>query len=172
MDLKAFREDFPDIYEGVAALVNTATSSIKAETEGRVGYLEKTVLEAKREAFIKALSDAVPGWQNMSHDPNWSVWLAERHYGKTKLQLLQEASASFDAQAAINLIVDYRQPDRGASPRTPSSPRQAEEGVKRSFIKEFYQAVTRGRYRGREKEKEAIQARIDRAIAAGKVLNG
>lgn len=165
MDLKSFREDFPDIYAGLAAMV-------KAETESRIGPIERTMLEGKREAFDKALDSAVPGWRTMGQDPQWAVWLGGQHYGKTRLQFLQEASANFDAEAVINLIRDFRL-SQGSLARPPANPRHSQEGaVTRSFIKAFYDNLSRGKYRGREKEKEAIQARIDRAIAAGKVLNG
>ena len=45
------------------------------------------------------------------------------------------------------------------------------EAVPRSFIRKFSQDVATGKYRGREKEVEAIQAKIDAAVSAGKILN-
>jgi len=45
------------------------------------------------------------------------------------------------------------------------------EAVPRSFIQKFAQDVATGKYRGREKEVEAIQAKIDAAVSAGKILN-
>jgi len=130
----------------------------------------KIFTDIQTEAFIETLNRKVTGWSSMDQDPAWTAWLAGQHFGKTKLQLLREAYATFDAEAVINLVQDFRA-SAEIPPMTPARPRQ-EEGVRRSFIKDFYQAIIRGRYRGREKEQETIQGRIDQAISTGKVLNG
>ncbi|MCX5914220.1 MAG: hypothetical protein NTV04_20090 [Deltaproteobacteria bacterium] len=46
--------------------------------------------------------------------------------------------------------------------------------ITRNFIRQFYQDFIRGRFKrpGGEQERAAIQSRIDRAIAAGKIANG
>lgn len=126
------------------------------------------------DTFLQTLNVRIPGWSSMMDgDPAWAAWLGGQHFGKTKLQLLREAFATFDVETIVNLIKDF-QASQGAPLRTPASPRPAEEGVTRSYIKQFYSDVIRGRYRrpGGEQERASIQARIDRAIATGRVLNG
>ncbi len=165
MDPKTFQENFPDIFEGVLKIVTEAT-------ETRVAPIERSLREGKREVFVKTLNDACPGWESMGQDSNWAAWLSQKHRysNKTRLDLLKEANAAFDADAVANLIRDYRA-STGVSPMTSTRPQRVEEGVTRSFIRQFYADVARGRYRrpGGEEERKSIQARIDQAIAAGTV---
>jgi hypothetical protein len=98
------------------------------------------------------------------------VWLNGQHYGKTRLQLLQEASATLEAEPVINLIKDFRA-SQGAPSKTPSRPHGQVEPITRNFIKQFYQEKIRGKYKGREELAKQIQAKIDAAVASGKVLN-
>jgi hypothetical protein len=44
------------------------------------------------------------------------------------------------------------------------------EAVSRSEINQFYSEKARGKYRGREKEADAIEAKIHAAMAAGMVV--
>ncbi len=50
----------------------------------------------------------------------------------------------------------------------------AQEPVTRTFIKKFYEDVTRNRFKrpGGEEEKRRIQARINGAIQSGRVVDG
>jgi hypothetical protein len=48
---------------------------------------------------------------------------------------------------------------------------QEPEPITRSFIRQFATDITRGKYRDREAEMNAIQAKINRALIAGKILD-
>lgn len=123
------------------------------------------------ETFLQTLNVRVPGWASLNLDSNWLAWLSGKdRYGRLRANLLEEAMKSLDADSAVALITDF-QATQQVPPRTSTRPQQ-EEGVKRSFIRDFYQDVSRGRYRGKEKEKLAIQVKIDKAISSGRVLNG
>lgn len=58
-----------------------------------------------------------------------------------------------------------QQETRPAAP----GPQVAAEVVSRDFISQFYQDKVCGVYQGREKEAQAIEAKINRAVAAGRV---
>ena len=134
---------------------------------------EKIFTDPVTERFLDTLALKIPGWASLGQDPAWSAWLSQKHRysSKSRLEVLKEAYAALDAEAIVNLVKDFRL-SQGLPPSTPVGSRQVAEGVTRSFIRQFSQDVIRGRYRGREKERMVIQAKIDNAIAAGKVLNG
>jgi len=124
----------------------------------------------------------------------------DRYSSKKRLDLLKEANQSLDADAVINLLDDFKadmlklgisiasNPSTPATPAVPAvpfvtpasgpgstptnlNPNQGPEAVTRSFIQQFYQDKVRGRYKGREEEVVKIQAKIDAAMSAGKILN-
>lgn len=124
----------------------------------------------------------------------------DRYSPKKRLDLLKEANQSLDAEAVTNLLDDFKAdmakagnppafvPSTPATPTPPAVPfvtppsgsgsapanlnaNQGPETVTRSFINQFYQDKIRGRYKGREEEVAKIQAKIDAAVSAGKILN-
>ena len=125
----------------------------------------------------------------------------DRYSPKRRLDLLKEAQAAFDSQAVINMLNDFKK-EMGmgggnpvASPQTnnpapnqttrpqqvvmppsgpasvPSSSGQA-EFITRSFINQFYQDKARGRFYGREKLMNEIEAKINKAVMEGRVVEG
>ncbi|MGD0624262.1 MAG: hypothetical protein ABSB32_06025 [Thermodesulfobacteriota bacterium] len=46
------------------------------------------------------------------------------------------------------------------------------EPIRASFIKQFYQDKIRGKYKGREDEAKKIEAKINSAVASGRVTAG
>jgi len=48
---------------------------------------------------------------------------------------------------------------------------QGPEPITRSSIRQFVNDISRGKYREKESEMNAIQAKINRALIAGKILN-
>ena len=124
----------------------------------------------------------------------------DRYSPKSRLDLLKEANQSLDADAVTNLLDDFKTDMAKAGnppasvPSTPGTPTPpavpfvtppsgpgsapanlnapgGPEPVARSYIQQFYQDKVRGRYKGREEEVAKIQAKIDAATQAGRILN-
>jgi hypothetical protein len=53
----------------------------------------------------------------------------------------------------------------------PAANNQGPEPVTRSFIMQFALDISRGKYKDREEEIRKIQAKIDAAVSAGKILD-
>ena len=194
--IKSYRENFPDVFEFVISAVDMAAQKAVTETENRLRAVEQKSLKAAQDEFIAIMNKEVPDWQEICQkDPNWIQWLSQpdRYSSRNRLDLLKEASAGFNAKAIVNMLKDFKtetgsaqplpqpipqtppqQPVFVAPPSGPAQPPPATpqaEFIARSFIDQFYQDVVRGKYKGRAKEKEAIQAKIDRAISKGLILD-
>jgi hypothetical protein len=172
--IKNFRENFPDVFEPVAKIIDDVAGRIVRGAEDRISAVENAAMEPKREAFFRVLSQAHPDWEAVcKNDPNWSVWLSRPdRYGRKAIDTLKDAQARLDAQVVVNLLTDFKremgQSSFGSS--TPPAPNPGSTGaVTRGFIRQFYADRAKGRYRGKEKEAEAIEARINAAIQAGQV---
>lgn len=171
--IKRFREDYPDIFEAVVATVDQVASIERAHADSRLAGVEQRVAETGKSKFVEALSRAHPDWQTISQsDPNWPVWLSqkERYQSKTRLELLREATARFDAESVINMLRDFKaNPTVGGAHPGGGSPRTSPQGevISRQFIKTFYAEKAKGYYRLREKEAQAIEARINRPCWKG-----
>jgi hypothetical protein len=173
--IKRFREDYPDIVEPMATIIDQVAGLITRGTEERISSIENAAMGPRREAFIHALTQAHPDWQTIGQsDPNWSVWLSRPdRYGRKAIDTLKEAQARLDAQVVINLLTDFKM-EMGQYPYAGGTPPGASQGnvgtLTRSYIKQFYHDKARGKYRGREKEADAIEAKIHAAMAAGMVV--
>jgi hypothetical protein len=124
----------------------------------------------------------------------------DRYSPRQRLDLLKEANQSLDAETVINLLDDFKadmakagtpfapHPSTPGTPTPPAVPfvtppsgggatpanlnaNQGPETVTRSFINQFYQDKVRGQYKGREAEVIKIQAKIDAAVSAGRVID-
>jgi hypothetical protein len=196
--IKNFRENFPDVFTPIAKIFDDFGGQLLKRAEDRIAAIEKTSTETKQEAFVRALNEAHADWQTVCQtDPNWPVWLNRPdRYGRKNLDALKDAQARLDSAVVVNLLTDFKKEMGNApapSPTPPATPNPAAafvtppsgpsqgvpvatpqnqvEPVARSFINQFYQDKTKGRYRGKEKEAEAIEAKINAALAAGKVTD-
>lgn len=198
---KPFRENFPDVFDMVLQVVDVAGTKLHQETAQKLTALESNSAQDRQVKFAAALNTKHPGWQTMGQDPNWAMWLSQkdRYSPRKRLDLLKEANQSLDYETVINLLDDFKADMAKAgnssalSPSTPVTPAppavpfvtppsgpgsppanlnpQGPETVTRSFINQFYQDKVRGKYKGREKEADAIEAKINAATQAGRILN-
>lgn len=197
--VKTFRENFPDMFEFVANAADMIAGKTIQQTEKRLEGVEQRNAVSAQEKFVAELASKVPGWQKLcQEDPNWPVFLngSEIYSGKKKLDLLKEASQSWNASVVVNLLKDFQKefnvgnaplpnpstptpPTPPAPVFPPSGPSSAPalpggaqpEYFTRSSINQFYQAVRRGEYCGREKEQQDIDARIMAATAKGMIVD-
>ncbi|MCZ7404495.1 MAG: hypothetical protein O8C67_06140, partial [Candidatus Methanoperedens sp.] len=184
--MKSFRDNFPDVFEGMTQIVNLMEGQIRQDTDRKLSALESHSVQDRQTKFAKAMNDKHLGWSTMGQDLNWAMWLSQkdRYSPKRRLDLLKDANASLDSEAVINLIDDFKAemakagiapatppltpapvaptvpfvaPPSGPSPAPPMNP-PPQDAVTRSFINQFYQDKVRGKYKGRDEEIKKIQA--------------
>lgn len=195
--IKGFRDNFPDVFAPLSKILDDFGSQLTKKSDEKIASIERTNSASKEETFSRAIAKEHPDWQVVCQgDPRWPVWLGKTDaYGLSKFMALRTASAKFDSQVVIKLLSDFKQEMAGA-PAQPIIPAQdpnaqfispgsgpaghgaanqpgakGPEPVARSFIHKFSRDVVTGKYRGREAEMNATQAKIDAATAAGKILN-
>lgn len=143
---------------------------------------------SKQEAyniFLSRISSAVPDWEAINYDPNFAKFMEDPDYdGTPRKNYFHSAEAQGNAALVIRYMKEFKdsikgKPDALSSKVTPvgdlgsaQAPQQKAVGehITRAYIDKFYDDVTRGRYRGRQKEADAIEAAIDKAVMEGRVV--
>lgn len=195
-------EDFgKDLVEMVMRNTERMLAAFKSELDtlgGRLGRLEQGVTAATEtsaataeQVFLTKLAQAVPDWEQVNVSPQFLQWLAEVDpvYGVARQAALEAAAQRFDAQRVSNIFLMFKQLTAPKAP--PPGPSALETQVSPSAsasvappmqanrvmltekqITDFYNDVSRGRYRGREAEQQRIEAEINNAISEGRVRRG
>lgn len=173
--IKTLRENFPEVYDGVIGAMDSIVSSNMKMVDERVRAVERS----QQNEFQENLTRQAPDWESTFAHPSWPTWLAQKdRYNMPRVEALRAAKERFDVSAVANLVSDFkRELGLPSAPRpSPGSPSSsnpaADDFIPASYVKTFYEDVARGRYKFREKEVEAIRARIDRAAQAGKIVEG
>lgn len=150
---------------------------------------ELNVQKAKTDAysiFLKRIADSVPDWQEINFDPGFEKYMKEPDIdGTIRSVYFQEAEASGNAALVARYMKDYKDskvskadpllqkvtPVGDNAGATQIKEKKREETVSRSYINKFYDDLSRGRYVGRATEAKAIEAKIDRAVIRGLVVD-
>lgn len=188
-----------DMVEMVQRYVNRALdtmrsdiSSVAANLDKRVKALESQVTGVSQktemtleQAFYGALDQAVPDWRQINADERWLAWLGEvdEVYGAPRQLALETAHQRSDAKRVIAIFNQFKAAQAARpkleSQQTPSSTGQqapvaqaapAKRMVSQKLVKQFYDDLAKGRYRGREEESLRLQAEIDMAAAEGRIV--
>jgi hypothetical protein len=152
--------------------------------EGQINGVSQKTDMTLEQAFYGTLDQTVPDWRQINVDDRWLAWLGEvdEVYGAPRQVALDTAHQRMDAKRVIAIFNQFKatQPTRPTlnSQQTPDNAGQptptpqAEPGkrmVSQRLIKQFYDDLARGKYRGREAESERLQLEIDKAVAEGRV---
>lgn len=196
----ALQESHPAMVEAITYLakkaaseaINSAVSDTVKPLEERLNMTARTVKETAEERFERTLDEQVKGdWRMIDKDPKFIEWLnvSDRYTGVTRLDLLRRAYQSGLAGTVANFFNDYLsetgQLNNPAPPKSksnlvaPSSssnkakqPVPTEiEPISRRDLVQFSNDLISGKYVGREEEQKKMQAKIDRAIAAGRITD-
>ncbi len=163
----------------------------------RIAKVEEFQVKRSVQDLYRYLDQNCPDWKKIDHDPRFTEWLQKKapYSNKTKFQLLREAYQALDQDSVLDFFKDFQKesgatyqappatpvvpPVDPASVSTPPSgggtpppPTSQEEPIKRSDLRQFYQDVANGKYRGRDAEKNAAEALIMKAMREGRVVEG
>jgi hypothetical protein len=182
-ELSQLMTDFPEIAKGVQAMIAQALRDQAPVDNGVHEELEhiKRDREAdKRAAYTRDLTSMVSNWEVINNDPRFLNWLSQidPFTGVPIHNILTNAYNKFDAQRTATIFtawiaesgaqqVPKPKPklDHKVEPvgkRGNAEPASTAKIYTRAEIKQYYDDVQRGRYRGKEEEMQ----RIDRDIVA------
>ncbi len=160
---------------------------LEEERKRRLEQDRALMEQSKQEAyniFLNRVSSAVPNWEAINFDPNFIKFMEDPDYdGTPRKTYFHIAEAQGNAALIIRYMREYeasqgRKPDALASKVTPVGDLGSTQAVKekpgesitRAYIDKFYDDVARGRYRGRQRDADAIEAAIDKAVMEGRVV--
>lgn len=195
-DVEAFGQDLVDMVQRVAErMFGGAAHEIQrqaAQFEQRLAQLEgalkgttETVAMTAEQSFFDRLTKLVPNWEEVNANQAFLDWLAEIDpvYGQPRQAALNVAQQSLNSERAANVFKAFlatlpQSPkpnpvDKQVSPKAAASSAPTGTDNKPIYtqaqIKAFYDDVARGLYRGRQQEAQQIEAKINAAIAEGRV---
>lgn len=148
---------------------------------------ERTKKEAY-DIFLSRVESAVPNWETINYEKGFEEYLLQPDYdGTQRKAYFSQAEAQGNAALIIRYMKEYegfkkapmKKPDPLADKVTPTGDAGGvatvsegkQETVSRAFIDKFYDDLTRGRYQGRYTEQKAIEAKIDKAMMEGRIVN-
>lgn len=163
----------------------------------QLGGVTGSIQQSARARMYATLTEEVPEWKDLNQDPEFLEWLrqSDPYSGNIRHELLTRAferndtarvAAFFRGYLNENAVVSPASPRRQSSAKvdlntlvSPGRSREAtnpraQEGNKRLWtqaqISKFYADSAAGRYRGREKEKAALEREIIQAANERRIV--
>lgn len=171
--------------------VKPLKDQLAAEQSARLKAEELDALKAQEVAkglFVQRLERLVPNYPSIDTDPRFLNWMNDQDEwsGVERKVLFQRAVANGDVGRAAEFYVTFYNlttkvpKDNLADKITPTGSSnsavnhsqhtpQGSEVISMQFIDNFFNDVARGRYKGRLALQQEIEAKIDKAVAEGKV---
>lgn len=193
-EVKKLQEDLPEAFKTMAYLAKKEVKAELGNLDGKFKEVEQRITSTTQESFFDRLDGRVADWEVINKQPDFLNWLQtpEGYSGKTYHDLLQNAVDSRDLERTAKFFNDFKK-SRETPPTQPTPPKQEPktnkftappkgagaqppkpapevETVTTSFIKNFGNEIAQGKWKGKEAEVEAINKKINIALAAGKVI--
>jgi hypothetical protein len=197
---ETFGQDLVDMVRGVAEeMFGSAAKQIDARMaviEQKLTGTTQAVAQTAEEVFLARLKEEVPDYLEVNANQDFLAWLAEADevYGVPRQSALTAAAEALDVQRVAKVfkafkatITPPRAPavpltsarnsaselERQIAPSTVASapvPTSQPTVFRSSDVTAFYNDFRLGKYRGREQEAAAIEARINAALAEGRIV--
>jgi len=145
--------------------------------------------------FWADINRTVPNWREIQADPDFQTWLLEVNplTGKPLQSYLSEAQETFDSARAISFFTTWQEAQSNTSPVAAEPERASASELERQVspgrtraaqapsdsggptysptdIKNFFNDVRNGKYRGKEKERDRIERDIFAAQRDGRIV--
>ncbi|MBF0486737.1 MAG: hypothetical protein HQK98_01120 [Nitrospirae bacterium] len=160
-ELSAFRVENPGIYNAVRKMLAIAVTELTNEDDDTDDIDANTPEVIVGEAIEAQTSPEAPTDMNPVVETQ----------GNTMIPVVKvrpdEKVAAVTAAPEAQKIDRYAVPPRAVS--NSAKPVSSDDAFTASEIHNFYKDVVRGRYKGREKEADALESRIFRAVKEGRV---
>ena len=189
------RKEMPEMEDAVRYIVKEeATKLVKdlvgnkvGEVDTKLNNLEAATVKNAGNIFYDNLAAKVPTWAVINENADFLKWLEdiEPYTGYKKMDLLQDAVAKLDVIRTAKFFTDFITESK-AVPKPPAAPGKFEappkpvgggnppipsdEGyVTSGEITKFYNDVAVGKYKNREVDRVAMESKINKALAEGKI---
>jgi len=176
--IKILQEEYPDIYEGASflmkQLITEEFSKAKGDTSKDISEIKKDVKEVRAETrrtqkqlFLDALDgDPEVGkeWRTINQDDGFFSWLQNKapYGGKKMHDLLMDSWNGMDTEATLEFFKDYKKIQKVTAIKDES------EIITPDKLMKFSNDVTRGLWKGRDKEREAEEKRLTEGVVRWK----
>ena len=191
---KVFREELgEEAWKGMLSeVMRQVKATIKPAEPAPAPAPAATPPATPEEIFVSILTEQVPDWRQLNVEPGFRTWLeTSAPYNLTPLVQLAYQNMRLDemvkfftdykktkqapapaapAAAPVNKAAEFVSPAAG-SPTAVAPGTTAETVITRATIKKFYDDKRAGLYKGREKEEQAQEAAINKALSERKVLS-
>lgn len=176
---------FEQMREEFGSYAASLDARLKALEDKVLGVSERTA-KTMEEMFYQSLGDQVPDWRQINEMDSWLNWLGREDevYGMTRQQALDNAHAALNANRVAAVFKKFKDdvlakqptlenqvaPAAGAASAPPPPSAAAPRVITQKAVQDFYLALAKGRYRGKEAEAERLKQEIDRAAAEGRIV--
>lgn len=161
----------------------------------QVHQLSQNYAVSSEQRFWADLQTAVPDWQDINSSQEFQSWLLEVDplTGIPRQTYLDDAQRTMDARRVANFFTAWKGMTGKSDARTPAAPQPATElerqvapgkgrsggtktqGEAKTYtsddIKKFFSDVQKGKYRGKEAERDRIERDIFAAQREGRIVN-
>ena len=161
----------------------------------QVHQLSQSYAVSNEQRFWADLQTAVPDWQDINGSQEFQAWLLEVDplTGIPRQTYLDDAQRNMDARRVANFFTAWKGMTGSSNARTPTAAQPASElerqvapgkgrsggakpqGEAKTYtsedIKKFFSDVQKGRYRGKEAERDRIERDIFAAQREGRIVN-
>lgn len=182
-EIKEMYGELPAWIQGVA---ETAAANAVKPVARQVESFTQDATADRSEAFFTALADAHADWETINGLDVFKSFLHEvvPELGVERQAIIEKAQRDMNPQPIIAQISAFKEKfGQGEQTRLQSQETPAPSGgvpapvdtgdvdaIKESDIEAFYVSAAQGKYRGREKEYERLEAMIRTASEAGKII--
>lgn len=151
--IKYLKEEFPEIYDGVAAMTEKIVETSKQ-------IISETL---KKQEFDKALKAAYPNWENTLQSPEFKEFLGEIHElsGVPNYVFIKDAFDRLDSNRVIGIFDIFSKWEPSLRNRPLPSMSVAE--AKRQYEK-LTEDKVRGRFRGTEADFKKRESELVKII--------
>lgn len=176
--------------KAMESAVNPLKDQLNEEKQRRLSNEEREAKDSRVKAqqiFLHRLGQLVPDYQEIDKDPNFVKWCdgLDIYSGVPRKVLFRRAESTGDVSRVAEFFVQYRNetqkktasdpleehvnPTGEGSAETAAKNKDGKKVWSMAQVDKFYDDVAKGRYRGRQKLVEQIEADIDAAVAEGRL---
>lgn len=192
MDLvEQLKSDYGESFVGgIDAFLDRKLAEKLRDYERKIDSVSEATNKTAKGMFFESLTSLVPDWRDIKDDSEFGEFLKEvdPFSGKTRYDLASEASNSYDAHRVASFYNAFKEikgkskSSKAASDKrkeslvTPAGSSKAgkTDGGETEFVTEeeiarFYHDLTHNLFKGTEEDAKIIRAKIDKAVAEGRV---
>jgi hypothetical protein len=197
-DVSFLRDQYPDVSKAVVKLVRAGDGEVQKQLAALNQTLTQVLTETKAtkgEKFYNTLDEKVKNWEEVNDSVEFRAWLnkPDRYSGQPRAILIKNAADRLDANTTVNFFEDFlaetaparNEPVVPTTPRKPANlhpPRPSttkiperppaepqKEIITTAQVTAFYEDIRRGKFVGREAERDKLEAEVDLAAAEGRI---